>query len=148
MEEVLGIIMATEYGHIPVFHCNLVFTANRLIVAKKGWFDKQNKQDIAFMIGGLVGYWIATRSDKKQAQKPTLNSVEEILKTDKKNYEIPYSDILKAEMKKLSPLSVPYSVEVNVSAEKKKRKFKLKNVKFEEAVDLFRTVLHDKVSAT
>jgi len=35
-EEVLGVIIATEYGCIPVFHCNLIFTAKRMIVAKKG----------------------------------------------------------------------------------------------------------------
>lgn len=143
-EEVLGIFAATEYGRIPVLHCNLVFTMDRVIVVKKG----MAKEIAGLMAGGAVGHWLAVRSDKKQAQKLKEDSAKQMLNADKENYEMHYSDISKNEMKKLSRFSWPYSTEVNVSTEKKKRKFKLKSVKFEEAVDLFRTVLPDKVSIT
>lgn len=142
VEEVLGVMMATEYGQIPVLHCNLIFTTNRMIVAKKG----SVKEVTGLVVGGAVGQWLALSSDKKKAQELKQYNVEEILKTDKKNYEIPYPDLFKAEMKKLSKFSWPYSTEVKISTEKKKHKFKLKSVKFEEATELFRTVLPDKIS--
>jgi hypothetical protein len=141
IEEVLGVMLATEYGRIPVFHCNLIFTSERIIVAKKGI----SKEVAGLVAGGAVGQWLAIRSDKKKAQELKQQDIEEILKADKKNYEIPYSETLKVEMKKLSRFSWPYSTEIKFTTDKKKRKFKLKNVKFEEAIELFRALLPDKV---
>ena len=141
-EEVLGVIIATEYGRIPVLHCNLIFTPQMMIVAKKG----MSKEIAGLMVGGAVGQWLAIRSDKKRVQELKQPEVEEILKANKKNYRIFYTEILKAEMKKLSRFSWPYSTEIKFTTDKKKHKFKLKNVKFEEAVELFQAVLPHKIS--
>ena len=110
-------------------------------MAKKGI----SKEVAGLVAGGAVGQWLAIRSDKKKAQELKQQDIEEILKADKKNYEIPYPETLKVEMKKLSRFSWPYSTEIKFTTDKKKRKFKLKNVKFEEAIELFRAVLPDKV---
>jgi len=136
-EEVVGAMFAAEMGHVPVIQRELIFTTKRIIVAKKGFAGKL----LASLAGGMIGLWLVTRSEKKQAQTIEQADVEEILMADAKNYEVLYSEISAAEVKKLSwLLSWPYSVEIKVHTESDEHRFRARKVKLGEAEDLLRVV--------
>jgi len=104
------------------------------------------KEFAGFFVGGLAGYWLAIRSDKKQAEKIKELSPDEILKSDKENYEIPYSQISKVELKKYSKMMWPYSSEIWTYTQEKETKFRLKAIKYEELQQLLNSVLGNKVT--
>jgi hypothetical protein len=140
-EEIIGAMFAAEMGRVPVIQRELIFTTNRIIVAKKGFA----KKFLATLAGGFVGLWLVTRSEKKQAHTIGQADVEEVLKADTKNYEILYSETSGAKVKKLNwLLSWPYSVEITVRTENDEHKFRARKVRLGEATDLLRTVLHEK----
>ncbi len=146
-EEVLGILLAAELGRFPVVHRTLIFTANRIIVAKQGI----TKELVGFLAGGVVGTWLAFRSEKKHARQTIeQKSVEKVLKADEKNYEILYSEVSKANLKRVFWLFViwtwPYLTKVILIAKNKQYRFKLKGVKFRDAIELFQRVLPYKTT--
>jgi len=105
-EKILGIIAPTEgkgkgsaWGGAKKFA--LVFTSDRLIVAKLAGF--------LTLLGGALG-GIGGLYDRMASKKPEElagMTIEDILKTDKDNYAIPYSEIVKVEMKKGGFISSP-----------------------------------------
>jgi len=142
-EEILGVLVAEEQRKKlhPAFRCHLFFTNNRLIVTRR----EALKEFAGFFVGGLAGYWLAIQSDKKKAEKIKELSPDEILKADKENYEIPYSEISKVELKKYSKLMWPYSSEIWIYTQEKESKFRLKAIKYEELQQLLNSVLREKV---
>jgi len=97
-----------------------------------------------FFIGGFAGYWLAIRSDKKKAEKVKELSPDEILKSDRENYDVPYPDISKVELKKYSRLMWPYPSEIWIHTQEKETKFRLKAIKYEELQQLLNSVLGNK----
>ena len=97
-------------------------------------------------LSGLIGEVERRALDhkaKERTEEFTSVSAEEILNADKNNYAIPYSAILKVEMKKgvlFSPPNIPI-----ITAEKKHSFRILEKKKFESFVDLARTALLGKV---
>ena len=74
------------------------------------------------------------------------SSLEKIVKSDKKNYEIPYPDISKVETEKLSKLWWPYYSEILVHTKKKKHKYRIKDVTYEDLTELLSSTLQEKVT--
>lgn len=142
-EEILGVFVAEEQRKKlrPAFRCHLFFTNNRLIVTKR----EALKEFASFFAGGFAGYWLAIQSDKKKAEKIKELSPDEILKADKENYEIPYSEISKVELKKYFKLMWPYTSEIWIHTQEKETKFRLKAIKYEELQQLLNSVLGNKV---
>ncbi len=101
---------------------------------------------ISLLGGGAVGYWLYLRSERKQAQKLKKSSLEEVFKSDKKNYELPYTIISEVELKKLSKMWWPYHVEVLIHTEKKKRKYRLKDINLEQISNLLGSVIPEKIT--
>jgi hypothetical protein len=142
-EEILGVLVAEEQRKKlrPAFRCHMFFTNNRLIVTKR----EALKEFASFFAGGFAGYWLAIQSDKKKAEKIKELSPDDILKADKENYEIPYSEISKVELKKYSKLMWPFSSEIWIHTQQKELKFRLKAIKYEELQQLLNPVLGNKV---
>jgi hypothetical protein len=137
-EEISGVIVGEEQRKMlrPAFRCHLFFTNNRIIISKRGTF----KEFASFFAGGFAGYWLAIRSDKKKGEKIMELSPNEVLKEDKENYEIQNSNISKVELKKYSKFMWPYSSEILIHTQDKKRKFRIKGVKYEDVKELLNTV--------
>jgi len=97
-------------------------------------------------LSGLIGEAERRALDhkaKERTEEFTSVSAEEILNADKNNYAIPYSAILKVEMKKGGFFSPPNT---SIITAEKKHSFKiLEKKKFESFVDLARTALLGKV---
>lgn len=148
-EEILGII--------EIDHRLLCFTSNRIIVAKTGGGGAATGAKIAF---GLIGRALADRAEKKRRESLEKLSPESVLKSDKHNFAVPYSGIVRVEMRKVSP----YAKRVKIIADqkfgdymkKKKDETTQKYVyiyeeeiktkkEFEDHVNLVRSVLPDKV---
>jgi hypothetical protein len=77
---------------LPSDHKTLYFTPNRVIVAKTGG-------KAGYLFGGIGAGITAYREQKKREELRKL-SPESVLRADKHNFAIPYSDILRVEMKK------------------------------------------------
>jgi len=148
VEEVLGGIEVTEWYK----HFGLYFTLNRVIVAKTGG---RSPLIIAVVIAvilflttgvlvgaiplaiiiGILGKLLAKRAGKKFKELSKL-SPEGILTADKKNFGIPYPDIIRVEMKKNK---------IIIFATKKEHKFGIRRKKeFESYLNLIRSVLPNK----
>ena len=127
-EEILGIIRTMSSSGTTYY--DLCFTSNRMIAAK---------------IGSTFGIIIITDYlAMKKSEKLKKISIESILKADKKNFEIPYTEITKVEMKKPRALSVY----IRIFTHTKKYKFKFLNPgkkEFDAHESLVRSVLPDKL---
>lgn len=147
-EDVKGYILADKiFAWKPNIHYALFFTSNRLAVAK---IEGQLKE-LAFFDFGFFA---------KKAEELRDVSIESLLKADKDNFEIPYSEITKVEIRKAgwkdklaASRSLPGIITI---VGKEEHKFliaqlaiegsKYRPQKFEECVDLLRSVLSSKVS--
>jgi len=93
-EEILGAFpgwMPTEMGVIRKgYQCKLVFTTDRLIVAK----EKRS------VLAAEMPYYVFTLASTRDRLKMQEVSAEGILKESPENFEIPYSDITVIELKK------------------------------------------------
>jgi len=87
-EETLGTIA------LPSNHRTLHFTTNRVIVAKTG------SALGASLLFGAIGAGVAAHREKKRREELEKLSPESVLKSDKSNFAIPYSGIVRVEMKK------------------------------------------------
>jgi hypothetical protein len=149
-EDVKGYILADKiFAWKPNIHYALFFTSNRIVAAKIGG---QLKEFALFVDLGVFA---------KKAEELKDVSIESLLKADKDNFEIPYSEITKAEIRKAgwkdklaaSRFVVPGIITI---MGKEEHKFLIAQIriegsnyrpqKFEECVDLLRSVLSSKVS--
>jgi hypothetical protein len=143
-EEVLGIIDTGRWYEL------LFFTQTRIVVAKT------TRGGLGFL--GVIGIAVADYSRKKKSDELKKLSLESVLEADKRNFFIPYSSIQKVEMKKrrtVSQINIIVDQKLDRSMMKKKDKTTGKDVywyerhfkkeKFEDHVNLVRSVLPDKV---
>ena len=143
-EGVKGYILADKiFAWKPNVHYALLFTSDRMIVAK---------------VGGQLTIDLGAFAKKAEELKEV--SLESILKADKNNFEIPYSDIVNIEIKKsgwkdkiVANRLVPGVITVKgkeehkfVIAQIKAEASKFKPQKFQECVDLLRSILPSKLS--
>jgi hypothetical protein len=144
-EDILGIVAPTEGkgkggvrwgGTIKRFA--LVFTSDRLIVTKLA--------GLLTILGGSLGDMgslLASRLTKKTSELAGM-PLEEILKADKDNYAIQYSDIVKVDMKKRGLIGSPGII---ISTATEKHVFViLREEGFRSCVDLVNATLSDKLS--
>lgn len=137
-EQILGFIKCEAMGK----YYDLYFTSNRMIAAKTaspiGWF-------IAFgAIVGAIGAGIAKLTAKKRSEQLKNLSAESIFKADKKNFEIPYAEITKVEMKKAGIIS---EAKISIFTHTKKYVFIMwKKKEFDAYESLVRSVLPDRLS--
>jgi hypothetical protein len=87
-EELLEIIRVVGTGFAPA-HEDLFLTKDKVIIARLGGGRQ-------YIIGGIVMGILIDEKDKEVRKI----SAEDILKADKNNYAIPYSEITKVELKK------------------------------------------------
>lgn len=148
-EDVKGYILADKiFAWKPNIHYALFFTSNRLAVAKIGG---QLKELASIVDLGMFA---------KKAEELRDVSIESLLKADKDNFEIPYSEITKVEVREAGwkdkfAASRPVPGIITIMG-KEEHKFliaqlaiegsKYRTQKFEECVDLLRSVLSSKVS--
>ncbi len=151
IEEVLGLIGNTEgrgKGRAMRRYA-LVFTSNRVIVAKTaGALGIALKAGLGAAFGGPAGGYEAVKKHDKKMSKKSAKIVglpaKEILEADKLNYAIPYSDIVKVEMKRGGFLSSPKIV---ISTTHKKHTFRIVEKKaFNGYLELVRSMLPNKVA--
>lgn len=137
-EEILGLIKCEALGK----YYDLYFTSNRMIAAKTaspiGWF-------IAFgAIGGAIGAGIAKLTAKERSEQLKNLSAESIFNADKKNFEIPYAEITKVEMKKAGVIS---DAKISIFTHAEKHVFLIwKKKEFDAHESLVRSALPDKLS--
>jgi hypothetical protein len=149
VERVLGGIEVEEYG--------LYFTPNRMVVAKTG-FGKIPKWYVlllaaAWFFFGLMGlFWffllslpflyIRSRRARKKLRELGKLPPENILMADEKNFELPYHDIIRVEMRKRRLLRD----KITILTRRGKHEFHiLKKREFEKYVDLIRSILPNKI---
>ncbi len=143
-EEMLGTI------DLPSDHRMLYFTPNRVIVAKTGG-------SAGWLFGAIGAAAEAYRETKKREELKKL-SPESVLKADKNNFAIPYSSILRVEMKKKGIFgSICVIADQKFGRDMKKKKDKtigrdvyryekrIAKKGFEDCVDCVRSVLPEKV---
>lgn len=134
---------------IKDYRYGLYFTPNRAIVAKTGgvrWYWLL----LVIILGGialglilaLIIAAIIARRAKKKFKKLSELSPGGILRADKKNFEIPYPDITRIEMKKRTFLRSKIEI---ILTSREKHKFNiLRKKEFEDYVNLIRSVLPNK----
>lgn len=116
----------------------LYFTSNRVIVAKLGGMGLT----LAF---GVLGALAESRMRAKKEEQLSKLSPQSILTADKKNFEIPYTEVSKVEMSK-GFLGSKIRI-ITVGA--KKHQFKLSKPKeFQSYVNVLQPILSDKLSVS
>lgn len=148
-EDVKGYILADEiFAWKPNIHYALLFTSNRLVAAKIGG---QLKELASILDLGMFA---------KKAEELKDVSIESLLRADKDNFEIPYSEMTKVEIRKAGwkdklAASRPVPGIIAIMG-KEEHKFLIAQIKievskytpqrFEECVDLLRSVLSSRLS--
>jgi hypothetical protein len=126
-------------------HCDLVFTTDRLIVAKKGFLGQASRQIGEF--GGVI------REQEKLEELKQL-SPENILKSHEGNFDLPYSEITKVEVGKkwgtfrLHIHTPKETLRFKFAGIQAMEQFRIKGVKWirlEDAEGKIRSLLPDKV---
>lgn len=135
-EEILRTIMAekVEWGLPSYRQCRFTLTLKKIIVTRGG---------LSVSVFGKA--LLAPRKDRlaelliqgdTENEKPFTSEFLEIF---------PYGKISKVKAKKLSWFRRPYTTEIEVFTDDFSKKYALGDIKFEEALDLLSSVLHDKV---
>ena len=149
-EKILGVIRLRAGVRAPTA---LFFSSNRLIVAK----TVGGKWRFALASFGVWGEDAADSRAKQKAEKLRELSPESILKADKNNFAIPYSDITKVEMKKGGRMR---GSKLKVFTDTKKYDFRIfskralagfvyrEHKEIEDQVNLVRSVLSDRLSVS
>jgi hypothetical protein len=141
-EEIVGRIEATKKAMMD-FPAELFFTSHRVAVAVLlsggGMFGSAFSDTFS---GGFTRFSDLAKKKREEYEKL---SVDDILAADKKNYAIPYEEILKVEMKKPGTFS---GIKMKISTGTKKHEFvfKKKKVLFDELVNLVRPLVGEKLS--
>jgi len=140
-EGILGVIedaMTWNYKY------NLFFTSSRILVAKiRGPSD-----DLSYLFGGVVAGIVADKllkPEEKRREKLKQLSAEEILKADRSNFMIPYSEIVRVEMKHFGRGRI---MKIITNTREHKFNLNLRRDRFDEYVDLIRSIVPDKLSVS
>jgi len=139
-EEILGVI---ENALTWNYKYNIFLTPNRIVVAKiRGPSD-----DLSYLFGGVVAGIVADKllkPEEKRREKLKHLSAEEILKADKSNFAIPYSEIVRVEMKHFGTRRI-----MKILTNTKEHKFNLfPRDRFDEHVNLVHSIIPDKLSVS
>ena len=131
-EEILAVISTNE-GKA------LFFTSNRVIIAKLASLGSILGMRLAF---GLVGEFLQRHKEAKKEEQLSEFSPESILKADKKNLEIPYTEITQVELFKKWLVGKLLRITVG----KTKRVFIVdKPKKLQDCANALRPILGDKM---
>lgn len=103
-ESCLGIAQAIEArGWKGDKQVNLIFTSERMIVIRKGWLADIAGSGVGATVGGLILQVPLSMADsssqKKKEKELEKEDFNQIIEKHKGSYDIPYSDITKADMK-------------------------------------------------
>jgi len=108
--------------------CHLVFTNQRIIVSVKGLLAQIAAGTGGFgAAGALAGTKLGQREDSKKQAQVQLLSPDQLLQSNKKNIEVPYSKITRLELGKKLGTSRLYIVTPDETF-----KFKFQGIKQEE----------------
>ncbi len=99
-ETVLGVVTAIlTRGLRGDLHCHLVFTNQRLIVSIKGLLAQVTSGGAAFgAAGALAGAALGSKEEEKKRSEIEQLSPDQVLQSNKKNFEIPYTRLTRLEM--------------------------------------------------
>lgn len=135
-ESVTGAINAIiPQGLKGDLQCHLVFTSQRIIVSVKGMLG-QLAGGAFGAAGAAASYGLAQREDaKKKGQIDTLTP-DQLLQTNKKNFEVPYAGITRIELgRKMG------QTRLNIITTEKTFKFKIQGIKQEQVESLVRSYI-------
>ena len=139
-EQILGILPAIMTGGWKGdLHCNLVFTPQRIVVSIKGLLAQATASGIFGATGGTVGGaigWAAATAGEKKARPGLNQSPEELLQSNKKNFQVSYSQIIKVEVGKKLGTSRLY-----IHTAEEAYKFKFQGIRLEQVEASIRSVL-------
>ena len=141
-EEIVGRIEATQKAMMD-FPVELIFTSQRVAVATLlsggGMFASALSDTFS---GGFTKFSDLTKEKREENEKLSVN---DILEANKKNYAMPYEEILKVEMKHPGIFS---GAKMKIFTSTKKREFVFKKKKglFDELVNLVRPLVGEKLS--
>ena len=135
-EEILGVV---ENAVTWNYKYNLFLTTNRIVVAK----IRGPKDDLSWLLSPMAGIVAdkLLKPEEKRRERLRGMSAEDILKADKGNFEIPYSEITKVEMKKFGRRR-----DMRILTAMKEHKFFVNRDRFDEYVNIVRSILPDKLS--
>ena len=119
-EEIVGYV-ANVYQGWSSSTISLFFTTNRVIVAK---ILGSGTNVGSYFAGGVIGGALAAKHSQNKTAEFKALSPEIILSKDKKNYAVPYSEIIQIKMKKPGTFSGGH---VEIKATNGEQKFKLTN---------------------
>lgn len=135
-EEVLGVIDGVKHGR-PPRNWSLFVTSDRLIVATVG----KAGLGAAFEFGGIL---MAKSRAKRRTEKLRETAPDDVLVAHRKNYEIPYSQVSKAE---LDDPSVVASGTLNITAIADTYEFLLTNRdSYQEHAEILTSELGEKLT--
>lgn len=122
--------------------CHLVFTNERVIVSVKGLFAQAaSSMGVFGAVGGAAAYAMSSSEQSKKQSELKRLSPEEILRSNKKNYNVPYSRVAKVEIGKKLGTSRLY---IHISEEV--YKFKFQGIKLEQVESSIRSLLPSNVA--
>src|SRR5713101_5442313 len=118
-------------------HCHLVFTDQRLIVLIKGLLAQISGGGGAFgAAGALAGAALASKEEAKKTSQIRQLSPEQLLQSNKKNFDVPYSRINRLELGKKMGTS-----RLHVVTQDETYKFKFQGVQLEQIESQIRAVI-------
>lgn len=117
----------------PFSEYDLILTDRRIIVAHAGY-----AYDI-WVLKPFRGWLNRRQKRRKRIQALTLRTPLDILKSNAKNFEIPYDRIMKVEVRKAYPRCI---LEI-LYPDKKRDRFEIPRHQYEEAKTILKSVLDD-----
>ena len=141
-EEIIGVTGGASLGsgfRSKIYY--LLFTSSRVIVAKGGSGFMQSLGFFSGSPGLILG---SALKDKKKSEELSKLSPGEVLASDKDNFEIPYSDVTKVEVKKPGFFSPAGSIIIHTPAKKHRFNETAPGEIFDRYIELIKTVLPGK----
>ena len=141
-EEIVGRIEANQKAMMD-FPVELIFTSQRIVIATLvpagGIFATAISDTFS---GGFTRLSNLVKEKREEYEKLSVN---DILEADKKNYAIPFEEILKVEIKNPGTFSGA-KMRIFTSTQKREFVFKKKKGLFDELVNLVRPLVGEKLS--
>ncbi|MFQ6070441.1 MAG: hypothetical protein ACE5LC_07935 [Candidatus Aminicenantales bacterium] len=147
-EQIKGIVSGMMYGSGPAWSkkraktYQLFFTSRRVIASKTGGTFLKNLG----LLGGIPAIGLVEAiGDKKKAEELSKLSPKEILEADEANFDIPYLEISRVEVKKPGMFNPVGSIIVHTPT----KKYQFNNQSdprefFDRYIELIKTVMPDK----